>query len=102
MLTSLCDVDPFTPHRVYRGIHYFLIFALKHRLWVLVRTASLKKMKTVKKNSTENCHFYNCHFYSRENSWCVAWAYFRHGNLTSNMHLICFLIYLLFISPIIL
>ena len=25
---------------VYRGIHYFLIFALKHRLWVLVRTAS--------------------------------------------------------------
>ena len=26
---------------VYRGIHLFLIFALKHRLWVLVRTASL-------------------------------------------------------------
>ena len=25
----------------YRGIHYFLIFASKHRLWVLVRTASL-------------------------------------------------------------
>ena len=25
---------------VYRGIHYFLIFALKHILWVLVRTAS--------------------------------------------------------------
>ena len=27
---------------VYRDIHYFLIFALKHRLWVLVRTASLR------------------------------------------------------------
>ena len=26
---------------VYRGIHYFRIFALKHRLWVLVRTASV-------------------------------------------------------------
>ena len=24
---------------VYRGIHFFLIFALKHRSWVLVRTA---------------------------------------------------------------
>ena len=29
---------------VYRGIHYFLIFALKHRLWVLVRTASLRRL----------------------------------------------------------
>ena len=28
---------------VYRGIHYFLIFALKHRLWVLVRTASMRQ-----------------------------------------------------------
>ena len=27
--------------RVHRGVHIFLIFALKHRLWVLVRTASL-------------------------------------------------------------
>ena len=28
---------------VYRGIHYFLIFALKHILWVLVRTASPRR-----------------------------------------------------------
>ena len=28
---------------VYRGIHYFLIFALKHILWVLVRTASIRR-----------------------------------------------------------
>ena len=27
---------------VYRGIHYFLIFVLKHRLCVLVRTASVR------------------------------------------------------------
>ena len=26
---------------IYRGIYYFLIFALKHRPWVHVRTASL-------------------------------------------------------------
>ena len=25
---------------VYRGIHYFIIFALKHRLWVPVKTGS--------------------------------------------------------------
>ena len=36
---------PYTPlvyskTGVYRGIHYFLIFALKHRLCVLIRTAS--------------------------------------------------------------
>ena len=28
---------------VYRGIHYFLNFALKHILWVLVRTASIRR-----------------------------------------------------------
>ena len=37
MLTSPCD----SKIGVYMGIHSFLIFALKHRLWVLVRTASL-------------------------------------------------------------
>ena len=26
---------------VYRGIHYFVIVALKHRLWVVVKTASI-------------------------------------------------------------
>ena len=39
---------PYTPllyskTGVYRGDHSFLIFALKHRLWVLVRTASLRR-----------------------------------------------------------
>ena len=38
---------PLTPHLLIvklgftEGIHYFLIFALKHRLWVRVRTASV-------------------------------------------------------------
>ena len=48
---SVWFIHPYTPllyskTGVYRGgggIHYFLIFALKHRLWVLVRTASLRR-----------------------------------------------------------
>ena len=47
--TSQGNEDPLTPHIyiektvVYRGAHYFLIFALKHRLWVPARTASLRR-----------------------------------------------------------
>ena len=42
---SVSFIPPYTPllyskTGVYSGIHYFLAFALKHRLWVLVRTAS--------------------------------------------------------------
>ena len=48
----------FSKTGVYRGIHYVLIFALKHRLWVLVTTAVLarthnvlsKNKKNIKKN----------------------------------------------------
>ena len=78
---SVCFIPQYTPllyskTGVHRGIHYFLIFALKHILWVLVRTASIyvlsKNMKMVKK-STENCHFH-----SREQSLYIAWACFRN------------------------
>ena len=42
MQTSPFNEYPLTPHfGAYRGVHYFLIFALKQRLWVLVRTASV-------------------------------------------------------------
>ena len=51
--TNPCNKHPLTPHfcivklglrtGVYRGILSFLIFAPKHRLWVLVRTASLRR-----------------------------------------------------------
>ena len=49
---SVCFITPNTPLLyskivVYRGIHNFLIFALKHRLWVLVRTASLRRFQRV-------------------------------------------------------
>ena len=45
--TCLCDVDPLTPHFYivkpgFTGV-FILIFALKHRLWVLIRTASLRR-----------------------------------------------------------
>ena len=45
MKTYLYDFDPLKPHLsgVYRGKHYFLISAQKHRLWVLVRTASVSR-----------------------------------------------------------
>ena len=58
----------------------FLIFALKHNLRVLVRTASVthdlcfeQKYENSQKNSNENCRFY-----SREKSLYVAWACFRN------------------------
>ena len=49
MLTSPCNDYPLIPHfyivkmEFTEGIHYFLIFAVKYRLWVLVRTASLRR-----------------------------------------------------------
>ena len=46
---------------VYRGIPYFLIFALKYILWVLVRTASInvlsKNMKIVQTIELKNVIF---------------------------------------------
>ena len=74
-ITCSCDLYPLHPTfygktGVYRGIHYFLIFALKHRLWVLIRNASVlmvtedlcfeQKYENSKKKSSENCHFYSC------------------------------------------
>ena len=46
VMTSVCFISPYTQllsskNGVYRGLHYFLIFALKHRLWVLVSEAVL-------------------------------------------------------------
>ena len=48
--------------RVYRGIYYFLISAQKHRLWVLVRTASTtyvlsRHMKNIRIFVSENFQF---------------------------------------------
>ena len=75
---SVCFIPPYIPllyskNGVYRGLHYFLIFALKHILRVPVRTASLneavltcthnicfeQKYENSQKQLTENCHFYS-------------------------------------------
>ena len=49
---SVCFIPPYTPllygkTGVYRGMHYCLNFALKHGLWVLVRTASVRRFQRV-------------------------------------------------------
>ena len=66
---------------VYRGLHIFLIFALKHILWVpnemaLTCTHNIcfeQKYENSQPNLTENCHFY-----SSETSLYIAWACFRN------------------------
>ena len=73
--TRLYNFDPLNPLLysktwVYRGIYYFFISALKHRLWVLVRTASSRRfwrvltiyvlsrnMKKYQNFLSENFHF---------------------------------------------
>ena len=59
---SVKYIPPHTPllyskTGVCRGIPIFLIFAPKHRLWVLVRTTLSKNKKNIKKNSTEFFQF---------------------------------------------
>ena len=46
--TSPCNEHPLTPHFYivklgFTGVCFFLIFAPKHRLWVLIRTASMRR-----------------------------------------------------------
>ena len=49
MKTSPCNEYPITPHFCIvklgcTGVYiFFLIFTLKHRLWVLIRTASMRR-----------------------------------------------------------
>ena len=45
-LTLECNLDPWSPSLIsttgdYKGIHYFLIFTLKQRLFALPRTTSI-------------------------------------------------------------
>ena len=47
-IMSVCFIPPYIPFLysktgVYKGLHYFLIFALKHILCILVRTASMRQ-----------------------------------------------------------
>ena len=52
MITCPCNVYPLTPHFYivklgFTGVFIFFDFTLKHRLWVLVRTASVRRFKRV-------------------------------------------------------
>ena len=64
---SVWFIPPYTPFLysetgVYRGIHVFLIFALKHRLWVLVRTASVN-LKIIVFIAVKNCSILHGHVF---------------------------------------
>ena len=53
MQTCPCNEDPLTPHLYivklgFTGIHFFLIFAPKHRLWVLTINVLSKNKKNIK------------------------------------------------------
>ena len=92
MKTSPCNDHPLTPHFYIvklglTGVYmFFLIFAIKHILWVLVRTASMRRFKRVptiyvlSKNMKIVKIFQPKirHFYSSEKSLYIAWACFRY------------------------
>ena len=73
----------FIPHLyIYRGIHYFLIFALKQRLWVLVRTASRVPTIYVLSKNKKNIIFFSSEnnlFHNRENLLYITWACFHNA-----------------------
>ena len=77
-LTCQCNA-PYTPLSysrigVYRDIHYFLIFPLKHRSWALVRTALVPTIYAFSKEKDKYHNYFsseNDHFYSREKSQCI-------------------------------
>ena len=68
--TCPCNEYPLIPHfyivKINRGIPIFLIFAPKHRLWVLVRAASAEN---------EKFHFLRL---QKSLSRSIAWACFRN------------------------
>ena len=61
---------------VCRGIPTFLIFDLKHRLWVLIRTAPA--INVLSKN-IKNMKIFpmKLSFFKAENILCIAWASFH-------------------------
>ena len=77
---SVWFIPPCTPllyskTGVYRGIHYFLIFPLKHRLWVLARTASVRGGSNVYPQSmfwAKNKK--NINFFIRQFSFLQPWS----------------------------
>ena len=81
MLTCPCNEDPLTPHfyivkRGFTGVYiFFIIFALKHKLWVLVRNRLNEAVLTCTNNlcfeqnreNITNFHLKIVNFYSFKN-----------------------------------
>ena len=105
MITRPCNVCPLTPHFYlvklgFKGVFIFFflfLFALKHRLWVLVRITSLRRFLTcthnqcLSKNKKKASHFVICKlfFYSHEKSQYITWACFRNDLFLSSLRLGC-------------
>ena len=86
----------FSKTGVCRGIPIFLIFAPKHRLWVLVRTASLRRFYEEVRTCTHNLCFEqkqekyqifsteNFQFLQFKKKWYITWACFGNGSTDQN------------------
>ena len=78
MLTCPCNVEPLTLHMYmvklgFTGVKiFFQIFALKQRLWVLARTASLRFYDQCFEKKINNFSSEMYHLYSREKSQNIA------------------------------
>ena len=82
----------------YAGVYLcFLIFAPKHRLWVLVRTASVRRFRRGGSNVYPQSMFWSqnkkniltfllkiFNYFNLRNSLYIAWACFRNGQLLSS------------------
>ena len=90
MLTFPCNLDPLTPHFYivklgFTGVYIFSYFPLKHRLWALFRTASLRRFLRVpsicfeQKQEKQSQHLnYKLTFLQPLNSQYIAEACLRN------------------------
>ena len=88
MQTSPCNEYPLTPHFYifelgFTRVYIFLIFALKHRLWVLVRTASVRRFLRVLTSNVLSKHKKNITFCHLKNTIFTSMKYRRilHGHV---------------------
>ena len=90
--TSVQCTPPYTPllnnkTGVYRGIHFFLIFALKHRMWVqIMGTHNLCFEQKEEKYQIFSIEIY--HFYSRKILQYIVWACCRNAGQVLQCYLL--------------
>ena len=69
---------------VYRGTHYFLVFALNYRPWVLVRTCTHNLCFEQKYENSKKIQLKIIIFFIHEKSLYIAWACFCNEKRVSN------------------